>query len=197
MGLQGVLCLKLPADIQPHMSVDIVIKTLLVIIQLLFYIGLALIIVQVFKFIVSLLSGSSSNQSSAPEDLGYRKRFNFMNKSEATFFHSLVKALPPDFYIFPKTRVADIIKTIDGEGYYYRRNRILPKHVDFLICSSRFEPLVAIEVDGASHNSPKRQERDQEVDEIFQSIDVPLVHVRVGDNFKEACDEIIELLEEE
>ena len=37
-----------------------------------------------------------------------------------------------------------------------RRNQILPKHVDFLICNDRMTPLLAIELDGGSHNKPSR-----------------------------------------
>lgn len=155
--------------------------------------GVHIIIIFCLLFLalfVWLTSPLGKADGTREKDLGYRKRWSFMNKSEASFFQILSRELNSEFYIFPKTRIADIIKTVDGDGYYARRNRVLPKHIDFLICSKNFEPLMAIEVDGSSHDSLNRRERDGEVDAIFNSVEIPLRHVRVGTDFVTECKEI-------
>ena len=112
-----------------------------------------------------------------------------MNNSEISFFNLLIKKIPPNYYIFQKMRIADIIKTTHGKGYYRNRNRILPKHVDFLICTKDMKPVLAIEIDGMSHTNFKRIERDAEIDAIFKMANMPIVHIKVGEDFDKRIDE--------
>lgn len=115
----------------------------------------------------------------------YRKRTSVMNDSESAFFFELKKQLPVGYHIFPKMRIADMIYPIHGKGFYFRRNKILPKHVDFLVCDSTFKPIVAIEVNGGSHMRTDRAERDILVNKIFEDAKLPLVTVEVRANFSE------------
>ncbi len=113
----------------------------------------------------------------------FKKRESVMEKSEEVFYLELLKQLPDGFYVFPKMRVADIIETTSGRGYYSHRNEILPKHIDFLICNSFFHPILAIELNGSSHMRNDRKDSDKEKKEIFEFIELPLEFVNVGTNF--------------
>lgn len=124
----------------------------------------------------------------------YQVRYRLMNNSEASFYHLLLKHLPEGFHAFPKMRIADIIKTKDGKGYYRQRNKILPKHVDFVICDSNLKPVCAIEIDGKSHDNPERQDRDDLIEYIFEGVHLPLKRIRVGSSFESAITEIVEIL---
>lgn len=124
----------------------------------------------------------------------YRKRSRVMNNSEARFFYLLKNALTDDFHIFPKMRIADILETVHGEGYYVRRNKVLPKHIDFLICNELFKPLLGIEIDGSSHRTQKRVDRDREVNKIFEDVGLILKRVVVGSSFEKEIAEIKDLL---
>lgn len=104
-----------------------------------------------------------------------------MNGSESAFFFELQKQLPQEYYIFPKMRIIDFISPINRE--YGLRNRIWAKHIDFLICSKNFQPVVAIEVNGKSHLRQDRIERDDLVRQIFQDAKLPLEFVDVGTSF--------------
>ena len=115
----------------------------------------------------------------------YKKRYSVMNKSEAAFFFELEKQLPAGYHIFPKMRIADLMDAVDGRGFYFRRNQILPKHVDFVVCDDKFRPMVAIEVNGDSHQRPDRIARDDLVKEIFADAQIPLEMVNVGASFEE------------
>ncbi len=125
----------------------------------------------------------------------YRKRYQLMNSSEASFFFLMQKYLPENYFIFPKMRIADIIETMDGKGYYKQRNKILPKHVDFVICDKNLKTVCAIEIDGKSHDTQKMQERDEQVEYIFESVGIPLERVRVGDDFEAIVREIVKYIE--
>ena len=120
----------------------------------------------------------------------YRKRFSVMNKSEQAFFFELRKQLPAEYYIFPNMRLADILDAVDGEGFYSRNNKLMPRHIDFLICDSYFKPMVAIEVNGSSHNRPDRKEIDEQKREIFKEAGLPLEFVEVGTSFEQSVGRI-------
>ncbi len=125
----------------------------------------------------------------------YKKRYRLMNNSESSFFHVAKKSLPEGYFIFPKMRIADIIETKNGKGYYKQRNKILPKHVDFVVCDKELRTMCAIEIDGKSHNNPKKIERDELVEYIFESVGIPLVRVQVGGSFEKVCNEMRQYLE--
>lgn len=156
-----------------------------------------IILVSFFIIIVSLSKFRRNGEDEAGRGTmsgGYRLRYRLFNNSEASFFHCLIQTLPSGYYVFPKMRVADIVETLKGEGYTHRRNKVLPKHIDFVICDKDFKPRLTIEIDGASHRNLKVIERDRLKDEIFQSVGVPLRRVRVGANFSEEVARLLDLL---
>jgi len=145
---------------------------------------LGAVIVFTLLTILTILKRKDITIINVPIFVGYRARDRVMNDSEAVFFSMLLKELPDGFHLFPKMRIADILETIKGEGYVYRRNKILPKHIDFLLCDSNFRPVIAIELDGRSHDAPDRVKRDKFVDELFKNCNLKLIRVIVGGDFK-------------
>ncbi|MEK7613814.1 MAG: DUF2726 domain-containing protein [Patescibacteria group bacterium] len=130
--------------------------------------------------------------------LYYRTRSSILDKREMAFFYELQKQLPAQHYIFPKMRIADILETTaQGREYYRQRNKILPKHIDFLICDSNFQPLIAIELNGFSHQRKDRIDRDVLVKNIFESATMKLVFVNVGDSFETAINDLLKNLKHE
>lgn len=113
-----------------------------------------------------------------------------MNRSESAFFFELQKQLPQGYYIFPKMRIADILETVSGKGYYHMRNGILPKHIDFLVCDPYFKPVVAIEVNGGYHNTSSQQGKDQIKKEILESAGLYFETVNVGSDFNQSITKI-------
>ncbi|MCX6615698.1 MAG: DUF2726 domain-containing protein, partial [Acidobacteria bacterium] len=72
--------------------------------------------------------------------------------------------------ICPKVRLADVffVSRPDKNRAFY--NRIIQKHVDFLACDPRsMKPLLAIELDDATHRHSDRIARDEFVDDVFQA----------------------------
>lgn len=153
-----------------------------------------IIISLLFVFLVlPRLRNSIEFTSSAPLLPYQRKRF-FFSRSEQQFFHSLQAQLDHTrFAIFPKVRLGDFVEVNmpkgDRQQYW---NRIKAKHVDFLIYDYKSGKIVlAIELDGASHNTRSAQKNDNFKDELYPVIGITLKRVRVGTNFEEEVRNIV------
>lgn len=107
------------------------------------------------------------------------------SKSEQALFYEIKKQLPHGYYVFPNMRMADILITTKGEGYKRRVYKILPKHIDFVIANEYFKPVLAIELNGASHNSYKQKQIDIVKNEIFNNAGLPIHTIRVGEVYAE------------
>jgi very-short-patch-repair endonuclease len=122
-----------------------------------------------------------------------------MNGSEQAFYINLKKQIGEFYLILSKVRIEDFIGVKHGgltkPERFGLRNKIKSRHVDFLICDLKTSrPLIAIEIDGASHNSYKGIKRDEMLDKIYKDINLEYVHIRVGSNFKEKVEKIKEIL---
>jgi very-short-patch-repair endonuclease len=75
---------------------------------------------------------------------------------------------------------------------YGLRKRISSRHVDFLLLDkTTFQPVMAIELDGKSHNSAKAQEADAFKNQLFNHVGLPLHRIHVGENFEEKVKEVL------
>jgi uncharacterized protein DUF2726 len=105
-----------------------------------------------------------------------------LNSSEKILFHSLSKIVNNNLYVCPKVRIADIVTTNFDESdkdFWKYQAPINQKHVDFLICDKKtFSPILAIELDGGSHNDPDRIKRDSLVDSVFATANIPILHLK-------------------
>lgn len=60
-------------------------------------------------------------------------------------------------------------------------SRINGKSVDFLICTNDMKPLMAIELDDSTHDQPDRKNRDEFVNSIIMSANIPLLRLKAGE----------------
>lgn len=166
------------------------------------HILLVFILVIIFVKLISLTSRKgnigtkeSSDDSQTTNETGtitpepdYRKKICVMNKSERQMYKILQSILDNKFIVLSKVRIEDFVDiNQDNLPWGERqglRGKIKSRHVDFLICEMETtKPLMAIEVDGKSHRSLKRQERDRFIHNLYEEIGLPLVKVAVGSNF--------------
>lgn len=130
----------------------------------------------------------------------YQKKSRVMNESEQALFINLQKALGDMHIVLSKVRIEDFVEVNKEKVHSYKnhwglRGRIKSRHVDFLVCDrASTKPLLAIELDGKSHNGTQRQERDHFVDELYNTISLPIEHIPVGGNFVELSQKIKEAL---
>ncbi len=112
--------------------------------------------------------------------LPYTRRHYLLSQAEREFFAVLDDVTPPDWHIFPQVRLANLVLVPKGtRNWQSHFNRVAAKCVDFVICDpDTVSPRLVIELDDASHDRPDRQARDQFVDAVLASAELPILHVR-------------------
>ncbi len=89
----------------------------------------------------------------------------------------LEESISSEYKIFAKVRLADIFD-FSSENYI-AKNKIIQKHVDFLICTKDYyNPILAIELDDSSHHF--RKERDDFVNQVFDEAGLKLLRFSVS-----------------
>jgi hypothetical protein len=132
--------------------------------------------------LVSRSAGRSTPKISATPPfatLPYSKRNFFFSAAERSFYEVLKRLIPPDHTVFAKVRLADLVYVKKGAGSWQSHfNRIGRKHIDFVLCNRDLAPVVAIELDDASHGEEEREERDEFVDAVMAAAALPIVHIK-------------------
>jgi hypothetical protein len=109
----------------------------------------------------------------------YQKSDALFTPSERSFLGALQLAAGDNAAIFGKVRVADVVEPKEGLSRSARRrafNRISAKHFDFLLCDKGdLSAACAIELDDASHNPERRQERDEFLKGVCDSAGIKLI----------------------
>jgi hypothetical protein len=121
----------------------------------------------------------------------------WVNRSEAALFTTLNRYMPKGFHVHGKTRLEDIIRVKRGLPEKLRwaaRGRVKSRHVDFLITNRAGKPVLAIELDGASHNRRKPSESDKVKTALFKAADIPLHRIIVGEDFDSRAQKIGDML---
>lgn len=123
------------------------------------------------------------------EEFPYIKTY-LLTKNEWAFY----KAIKPiadkyKLHIIAKVRIADIVSVKKGLSNKERSsafNRIKSKHFDFLLCDPQnLAVKAAIELDDSSHDEIDRQQRDFFVDNVCETIKLPLIRVTDSNGFEE------------
>jgi len=148
-----------------------------------------LVLIGLTVFIKSL---DTREYSKTKADLQYRAVSSVFDKREVMLFQELKKQMPDGYYIFPKMRLADIMETTaTGREFHGQFNRISKKHVDFLICNQNYKPVLAIELNGSSHQTAQARKSDEFKQKTFEAIGLRLEVVQVGSNFASSVQEMI------
>ena len=143
-----------------------------------------IILLATVAVVIGLLSGAQEEKVSLP----YRQKQYFFSSSELQFYQILNSHLDAHRYtVFTKVRLADFVEVLPkfrGERAWF--NKIKSKHVDFLIWDLVESKIVlAIELDGKSHNGAATAKSDVFKDEMYETVGLRLERVRVGSNFEE------------
>ena len=118
----------------------------------------------------------------------------FVNASESAMFAALDRAAPHGLRVMAKVRLEDVIAvkpSVSGKEAWGLRARVKSRHVDFLVVDLDGRPRVAVELDGKSHGRRSRNADDLK-DALFAATGVPLVRVRVGEDFAASARKIFQ-----
>jgi hypothetical protein len=116
--------------------------------------------------------------------LPYRRRRALLSRGERAFYDVLREAVRGRFAIAIKPRLADVILCPRSRWHCAAGARVKPRHVDFLLYDHETTaPVLALELDDASHESAGRRERDAFVDEALLVAGVVLVRVKAAASY--------------
>lgn len=116
------------------------------------------------------------------EWLPYKLKDSVMTNREKIMYTILAEyCTKNNLVLLSKVRIADFVEPIhknNQRNFYHWFNRISAKHVDFLICDPKaFRPKAAIELDDSTHFYKTRKERDIFVDNVYRSVELPILHL--------------------
>ena len=121
----------------------------------------------------------------------------WVNTSEAALFGILCRHVPRGFHVHGKVRLEDIIRvkrSLPDQLRWAARGRVKSRHVDYLITNQGGTPVMAIELDGKSHNARNPSEGDKVKTALFKAAGIPLHRILVGENFDDIAAKIGEAL---
>lgn len=125
----------------------------------------------------------------------YGLRDSLLTPGEARFYAALREAVGPEgsrFAIMAKVRLEDvlIIPTMERGDEDARSKRmsargfVKSRHLDFLLCDpATLRPLLAIELDDASHQTPEARHGDDVKNKALHSAGLPLLRVRASGKY--------------
>jgi len=114
-----------------------------------------------------------------------KKPFVFDVMSELTLYRLLLELFGDRYYIFPQMSYGRLIQLKKGVEHKHR-NRFDKKIADFVLCDlERAIARLVIELDGTSHLSEKKVERDAVVDKMMETIGLPILHIKTTNIDKE------------
>lgn len=121
------------------------------------------------------------SRNAGTRDLPYVAADALLTPAERSFFGVLQQALAPNYHIFAKVRLADIVEVQRGLSVKRRFaafNRVSAKHADFVACDPQtFRIVGVIELDDRSHRATKRRQRDQFMDSALAAASIPILRI--------------------
>jgi very-short-patch-repair endonuclease len=122
---------------------------------------------------------------------------NVLTPAEQSFYEQLDAVIDGRLEILCKVRLADLLeiesKNADERNRLFRR--ISSKHVDFVLTEpGQLVPRLVIELDDSSHESKERRERDEFLDELFETVRFPLLRIKATTTYSRRA--LVEALEE-
>jgi very-short-patch-repair endonuclease len=139
---------------------------------------LILVVYVVVVFVAIVFMRELLNRRAAG-DYAYRRNPNFLSKAEVDFYRALVGAVAEQYLVFAKVRLRDLIVPAGRDRYQIHFNKVVQKHVDFVLCDPERHLVVAVvELDDSSHGTEKARVRDSFVDKALGSAGIPTVRFR-------------------
>lgn len=127
------------------------------------------IVVYALSFIILIYNAR------AKDDDGnrYKAKRCLLSKPEMTAYGMLKTLLEPKFRVYPQIALLSIVDKLNNTSY---RNELF-RIVDFVVFDNALKPLLAIELNDASHNRSDRRERDEKVKSILTKAGIKIVFI--------------------
>ncbi len=117
------------------------------------------------------------------EKFPYKRCDSLLTPAEQNFYRVLKKAVPEDFEIHAKVRLADILCVKEEDWAIYGR-KIASKHLDFVVIDKKTSAIrLAIELDDKTHDQSDRKARDLFLNKAMEAAAMPLFRVQVQKSY--------------
>ncbi|NOX60118.1 MAG: DUF2726 domain-containing protein [Planctomycetes bacterium] len=140
-----------------------------------------------FREFLAILFEKESNQppkkTDVPVELPYRSCKSLLTKGELAFYEVLREAIPEDFPISMKVRLADIITCLPGTWHKGHGARISQKHVDFVVLFPDTRICTVVELNDRTHQRASRKKRDKFLADALAVAKIELVTIQAASNY--------------
>lgn len=144
-----------------------------------------IIVVVVLIFLAIILSAPEQKQEENKKIIldNYIKKDYVMTQTELKFYRELKKVTDKlELTIFPQVNMERLISVKDNNKT--DRNRIKSRTIDFCIVNNKNCKIVCcIELDDYTHNFKNRIERDNFVNDLFNTVGINLHRIKVNNSY--------------
>ena len=143
------------------------------------------IVIAVVGVIAKDLFGDDMKTKKEKKLFQYKKKDFLITRAEHEFFDILVDLFGSQYHVFTQVHLPTILEhKVNGQHWKSAFSHINGKSVDFVLCDKAYiKPLLAIELDDASHERLDRIERDSEVERMLREADMPLLRIENKGSF--------------
>lgn len=132
-------------------------------------------------WIARIIAGIDS-QSTGPTLPKMNINTKFITPAETNFYRVLSQVLGTRGIVLMQVSLGQLVYVPGSNNANSGRttwwNKLSRRSIDFLICNpDTLRPMLAIELDEPSHARPRRQQRDEEVEQALRACGLPLIRV--------------------
>jgi len=122
----------------------------------------------------------------------YKKRDAILVPSEKTLFDLITNNLDIRYSVIPQINLLSFIELDNTFENLYEEIETLRKFtVDYLIINKETtEPKAVVELDGKSHEEFGKKNRDHYINQVCSKSNLPIVHIKVGEDFEISIENI-------
>jgi hypothetical protein len=150
-------------------------------------IGGIVAVVVVIVLVVAFFQKKKKSATSSGTSADYLHRGSLLTQAESRLYEALVEAAKGDYWIFPKVRLAHIVKAGKSQGreaWQSAFDKISSKYIDFVLCiPGNYHIVAVIELDDGSQDRAERKEKEAFVDEVTASAGVPVLHIVAEESY--------------
>ena len=141
------------------------------------------IIIIILGLIIQEPEEEKSNKKTTQKNISYSEYYKkdyVMTPTELTFYRKLKEITDRlEQTIFPEVDLERIINVKSNNQA--NRNRIKSRSIDFTIVNNKNCKIICcIELDDYTHNRNDRKQRDEFINELFESVGLKLFRIKVG-----------------
>jgi len=137
-----------------------------------------------FLFLMAVIFKMVKIKEGTKPQFPYRKQRAIFTAPETSFYDQLQEAVGEHAHIFAKVRVANVVapnKGLSNSDWKKSYDNISGQHFDFLLVSKKdYSVLCAIDFNGHPTGSKKRQQHDEFLIGVCQSVNIPFMQVTAG-----------------